>query len=209
MSSNSLVFHTFGGISSSPAAFLFLIFLCTKPFSYCVKCHSFMSCWLLLIFMIGLSETFGGFSSEFSKCYFHRCIHSSCLAAFTLALPVLFLLLPFTVSHAILDFFLSSTEFLLLLIWFFMYSVCSFRSTLVHFVPSCVSEHWYWLGSYCYIRMLGLALCLIDMHSIADEVLIFFIRRRCFWYLLNCIEFVFSVNVYLSLISLLLNRNQL
>ena len=32
MSSNCLVFHTSGGISSSPAAFLFLIFLRTKAF---------------------------------------------------------------------------------------------------------------------------------------------------------------------------------
>ena len=42
MSSNSLVFHTSGGISSSPAAFLFLIFLSTESSSSCVKCPSLM-----------------------------------------------------------------------------------------------------------------------------------------------------------------------
>ena len=38
MSSNSLVFHTSGGISSNPTAFLFLIFLCTESSSSCVNC---------------------------------------------------------------------------------------------------------------------------------------------------------------------------
>ena len=42
-SSNSLVFHTSGGISSSPAAFLFFIFLCTESSSSCVNCPSLMS----------------------------------------------------------------------------------------------------------------------------------------------------------------------
>ena len=46
MSSNSLVFKTSGGISSSSAAFLFLIFLCTE--SSCVNCHSLISNCLLL-----------------------------------------------------------------------------------------------------------------------------------------------------------------
>ena len=44
------------------------------------------------------------------------CIHSSWLGAFNLALEVLFLLLPsFTVCYVI-QFYLSSTEFLILLI---------------------------------------------------------------------------------------------
>ena len=131
MSSNFLVFHTSGGISSSPAAFLFLIFLCTASSSSCVNCPNLMSSWSQIIFVIGSSVTFGCFPNKFSKCCFHRYIRSSWLAAFSLALAVPFLLLTlFTVCHAILDC-LSSTESLILLIWFCMYSVCSFRYTLV------------------------------------------------------------------------------
>ena len=77
--------------------------------------------------MIGSCVTFGGFPCKFSKCCFHRCIRSSWLVALSLALAVLFLLLnPFIVWHFILHS-LSSTEFLILAIWFCMYSVCSFR----------------------------------------------------------------------------------
>ena len=47
MSSNSLVFHTSGGISLSPAAFLFLIFLSTE-LSSCVNSSSLISNCLLL-----------------------------------------------------------------------------------------------------------------------------------------------------------------
>ena len=53
MSSNFLVFHIPGGISSSPAAFLFLIFLGTESSSSCVNCPSLMFNWLLIIFVIG------------------------------------------------------------------------------------------------------------------------------------------------------------
>ena len=70
MSSNFLVFHTTGGISSSPAAFLFLIFLSSKSSSSCVNCPSLMSCRLLIIFAISSSVIFGGFISKFSKCFF-------------------------------------------------------------------------------------------------------------------------------------------
>ena len=130
MLSNFLVFHTSGSISSTPTAFLFLIFLITKSSFSCINCPSLMSSWLLIISMIGSSVTFRGFPSKFLKCCFYRCIHSSWLAAFSLALAVFFLLLTlFTVCHAIQDC-LSSTEFLILLIWFWMYSVY-FRYTLV------------------------------------------------------------------------------
>ena len=91
MSSNYLVFHTSMGISSSPAAFLFLIFLSTESSSPCVNCPSFMSNCLLIILVIGLFVTFRGFLSKFSKCYFHNCIHSW-LVAFSLAFTVLFLI---------------------------------------------------------------------------------------------------------------------
>ena len=127
MSSNCLVFHTSWGILSTPAAFLFLIFLSTESSSFWVNGPSFMSNCLLIILVIGSCVTFGGFPSKFSKCCFHRCIHSCWLVAFSSALAVLFLLLTsFIVWHAILNC-LSSTESLILSIWFCMYSVCSFR----------------------------------------------------------------------------------
>ena len=126
MSSNSLVFHTSWGISSNPAAFLFLIFLYAGSGYSCVNCPSLMSNWLLIIFVIVSCVTFGGFPSKFLKCYFHRCIRFCWLVAFSLAFVVLFFLLTsFIVCHAILDC-LSSTESLILSIWFCMYFVCSF-----------------------------------------------------------------------------------
>ena len=126
MSSNCLVFHTSGGISSSPAAFLFLIFLRTESSSSCVNGPSLMSNCLLIILVIGSCVIFGGFPSRFSKCCFHSFILSCWFAAFNFALAVFFLLLTsFIVCQAILDC-LSSTESLILSIWFWMYSVCSF-----------------------------------------------------------------------------------
>ena len=88
---------------------------------------SLMSNCLLIILVIGSCVTFGGFPSRFSKCCFHSFILSWWFAAFNFALVVLFLLLTsFIVCQAILDC-LSSTESLILSIWFCMYSVCSFR----------------------------------------------------------------------------------
>ena len=115
MSSNCLVFDNSGCISSSPAAFLFLIFLSTESSSSCVNCPSLMSCWIVIIFVIGSCVTYGCFPSKFSKCCFLRCICSSWLVAFSLAFAVLFLLLTSsTVCHAILDC-LSSIKSLILL----------------------------------------------------------------------------------------------
>ena len=74
MSSNCLVFHTSGGISSSPAAFLFLIFLRTESSSSSVNGPSLMSNCLLIILVIGSCVIFGGFPSKFSKCCFHSFI---------------------------------------------------------------------------------------------------------------------------------------
>ena len=123
MLSNFLVLHTTGGISSSPAPFLFLFFLSTELSSYWVNGPSLMSNCLLIIFMIGSWVTSGWFPSKFSKCCFHRCIRSFLLAAFSLALAVLFFLLTsLIIWHAILDG-LSSTECLISSIWFCMYSV--------------------------------------------------------------------------------------
>ena len=110
MSSNCLVFHTSGGISSIPAAFLFLIFLWTESSSSCVNGPSLMSNCLLIILVIGSCVFFGGFPSRFSKCCFHSFILSCWFAAFSFALAVFFLLLTsFIVYQAILDC-LSSTE---------------------------------------------------------------------------------------------------
>ena len=104
MLSNSLVFHTSGGISSSPDAFLFLIFLSTELSSFCVNYPSLMSNCLLIILVIGSCVTSGGFPSKFSKCCFHSCIRSSWLVAFSLAFAVLFFLVTsFTICHAIPD----------------------------------------------------------------------------------------------------------
>ena len=133
MSLNCLVFHTSGIISSSPAVFLFLIFLSTESSSSRVNGPSLMSDCLLIIFVISSCVTFGGFPSRFWKFYmFHSFIHSCWFVAFSLALAVLFLLLTsFIVCHAILDC-LSSTESLILSIRFCMYSVCSFRYMLAY-----------------------------------------------------------------------------
>ena len=126
MSSNCLVFHASGGISSSPAAFLFLIFLRNESSSSWVNGPSLMSNCFLIILVIGSCVTFGGFPSRFLKCCFHSFILSCWFVAFSFALTVLFLLLTsFIVCMAILDC-LSSTESLILSIWFCMYSVCSF-----------------------------------------------------------------------------------
>ena len=76
--------------------------------------------------MIVSCVIFGGFPGKFSKCCFHSLILSCWFAAFSFALAVFFLLLTsFIVCQAILDC-LSSTESLILSIWFWMYSVCSF-----------------------------------------------------------------------------------
>ena len=114
MSSNCLVFHTSGGISSSPVAFQFLIFLSTELSSSRVNGPSLMSNCLQIILVIGSCVTFGGFPSRFWKCCFHSLILSCWFVAFTLALVVLFLLLTsFIVCQAILDC-LTSTESLIL-----------------------------------------------------------------------------------------------
>ena len=127
MSSNCLVFYTSGGILSSPAAFLFFIFLRTESSSSLVNGPSLMSNCLLIILVISSFVTFGGFRCRFSKCCFHSFTLSCWLAAFNFALAVLFLLLTlFILCQAILDS-LSFTESLILSIWFCMYSVCSFR----------------------------------------------------------------------------------
>ena len=135
---NFLVFHTSGGISLNPAAFLFLIFLNTELSSSRVNGPSLMSNCLLIILVTGSCVTFGGFPSRFWKCCFRNFIRFCWFVDFSLALAVLFLLLTsFIVCHDILDF-LTFSEFLILSILFCMYSVCSL-SLLIHLGPFLVS----------------------------------------------------------------------
>ena len=129
MSSNPIVFHTSSGISSL-TTFLFLIFPSTESSSFCLNCLMFS--WLLIFFVIGSCVTFEGFLRIFWKFCFHRCICSSWLVAISLAFAALFFhSTSVIVCHAILDC-LSSTESLILLIWFCMHFVCSFRYALVN-----------------------------------------------------------------------------
>ena len=187
MSSNYLVFYTSGGISSSSAAFLFLIFLSNKS-SSCVNGPSLISNCLLIILVIGSCVTFKGFPSKFSECCFHKCIRSCWLVAFSLAFVVLVLLLTsFTVCHAILDC-LSSTESLILSIWFCMYSVCSFRYMLANSFCAFLTFRALVFVEFFLLHLeavftsarfsltanvphgtLGLVLCLVGMHSTADS----------------------------------------
>ena len=122
----------FLGYLIEPYCFSILILLSTESSSSCVKCPSLLSNCLLIILMIGSCVTFGGFPSKFSKSCFHSGIRSCWLVALSLALAVLFLqLTSFTVCYVILDC-LSSTEYRILLIWFCMYSDCSFRYMLAN-----------------------------------------------------------------------------
>ena len=145
-----------------------------------------MSIWILIIFVI---VTFGGFLSKFLKCCFHRCIHSSWLVAFSLAFIMLFHLLSlFAICQAILDS-LSSTESLILLIWFCMYSVCSFRYMSANLFCAFLSFRALILVRFLLLHLeavftfacffltanashgtLGLALCLVGMHSAAASM---------------------------------------
>ena len=129
-SSNFRVFHIYGCISLRPAAFLLLIFVCTT-LSYWVNCSILMSNWFLIIFVIKLSVTYGESLSRHFKWSFHICINSSWLAAFNLALKMIFPLNTlFTVCHATQDS-LFSTKIQILLVWHWMYSIRSFWYTLI------------------------------------------------------------------------------
>ena len=182
--------------------------------------------------MIGLCVTFRGFPNKFSKCCFHRCIHSSWLVAFSLAFAVLFLLLTsFTICHAILDC-LSLTESLILLIWFCMYFVCSFRYMLVN--SFCALSFWslilvgfpllhlevvfmsagFFLTANISHGTLGLAFYLVGMHSAAaSKWALMKFSYSSFGVNVSDISWsvsnlFLSVSVYLSLVSLLLSRDQ-
>ena len=91
------------------------------------------------IFTRGSSVTVGDFPSRFLKCSFYMCIRSSGLVTFSLPLKVHFLLLTsFAFCHSIRNF-LSSTEFRILMIWSWMYSVCSFTYAVVSTVSAFIN----------------------------------------------------------------------
>ena len=105
---------------------LLLIFSNILSSSSSVNCSCLISCWPLIIFWISWSVISGWFPSRFLKCPFHIWSFSSWLAAFSFAFEVLFLpITSFTVCHANHNC-LSLNEFLILLIWPWMYSNCSF-----------------------------------------------------------------------------------
>ena len=231
MSSNCLVFHTSGGISSSPAAFQFLIFLSTESSSSRVNDPSLISNCLQIILVIGSWVTFAGFPSRFSKCCFHSFILSCCFIAFSLALAVLFLLLTsFIVWHAILDS-LSSTESLILSIRFCMYSVCSFRYMLANSFCAFFSFRAFVFVEFFLLHLeavftfacffvtanvshgtLDLVLRFVSMHFAAASRCAlmkfsyssFGVRISVF----SCSASNLFLNAYISLISLLLRRTQ-
>ena len=104
--------------------FFFNTALCSSSVNY--------PCWLLIIFVIGISVISGGFPNRFLKCSFHFCILSFWLAAFSFVLKVLFLSFPsFTVCHDIHDC-LSSTEVLILLIWPWIHSSYSLKEGILN-----------------------------------------------------------------------------
>ena len=191
-----------------------------------------MFSWLLIIFPIVSCVTFGGFPSKFLKYCFHSCIRSSWMVAFSLDFAVLFLLLTlFNVCHALLEW-LYSTESLILLIWFGMHSVCSFRHILVNsFCPflsfwalilvGFLLLHWevvytsafFFLTANISHGTLCLTLCLVGMHSAAASkwavtkfsYSLFGVGvSDIFW---NASNLFLSINVYLSLIYHLLSRD--
>ena len=116
----------FRGNFVQPCSFLIFNFSENRVKFFLCERSLFKSICLLIILVIGSCVIFGGFPSRFSKCCFHSFILFCWFAAFSFALAVFFLLLTsFIVCQAILDC-LSSTESLILSIWFWMYSVCSF-----------------------------------------------------------------------------------
>ena len=193
-----------------------------------------MSNCLHIILVIGSCVTFVGFPSKFSKCCFHRCIRSFWLVAFSLALAVLFLLLTsFILCHAILDC-LSSTESLILSIWFCMYFVYSFRFLLANsfcafflyfralvlvgffllHLEAVFSSARFSLTTGVSHGTLELVLCLVGMHSaVVSKWALTKFSYSSFGLCVSVFScsasnLFLSANAYLSLISLLLSKNQ-
>jgi len=128
---NFPIFHTSSGISSRPAAFLPFSFFKTSLSSSVVKSPILMSSCLSTIFWVLFSMILGAFPRSFWGWSFHFWSLSFWLVAFSFDLEVLFLsLILFTVCHANRDC-LSSTDYLILFICTWMYSIWSFLYVLV------------------------------------------------------------------------------
>ena len=142
------------------------------------------------------------------------------------------LLTLFTVCQAILDC-LSSTESLILLIWYCMYSVHSFRHMFINLfcvflsfmtlilvgfllfhLEAVFMSARFFLTTNVSHRTLGLALCLVGVYSAAASTWAY--TKFSYSSFGVCVsDFSFSastlflsVNVYLSIISLFFNREQ-
>ena len=139
MSSNCLVFHTSGGISSSSAVFLFLVFLRNDSSSSWLNSPSLMSNCSLIILVIGSCVTFVGFLADFEM-LFPQFYSFLLVCSFQFCFGCALLLNWFIVCQAILDC-LSSTESLVLSIWFCMYSVSSFRYMLANWFCAFLWRH--------------------------------------------------------------------
>ena len=191
-----------------------------------------MSNCLLIILVIGSCVTFWELLSKFSKCCFHSCIRPCWLVAFSSAFAVHYLLLTsFIIWHAILDC-LSSTESLILSIWFWMYSVFSFRYMLAKSFCAFLSFRAWVLVGFFLLHLeaaftsarffltanvshgtLGLAFCFVGMHSAAASkwALTKFSYSSfgvCVSVFCCASNLFLSVNAYLSLTCLLLTRYQ-
>ena len=102
---------------------------------------------------------------------------------------------------------LSSTESIILSIWFCMYSVCSFRYILANSFCTFLS-----FRALVFVRFFPvLALCLVSMHSAAVSLMKF--SYPSFGVCVSVFScsasnLFLSFNAYVSLISLLLSRDQ-
>ena len=110
-----------------------------------------MSNCLLIILVIGSCVIFGGFPSKFSKCCFHSFILSCWFAALSFALAVFFLLLTsFIVCQAILDC-LSSTESLILSIWFWMYYKNGIKHNLLNIIKCVCADFFFFFFFFFFL----------------------------------------------------------
>ena len=180
-----------------------------------------MSSWLLIIFVMSSSITFAGFPSTFSKCFFPQLYSFFLTGSFQVSshstLPSAHLVYcpPCNPSFSIFNWISN----LIFLIW--MYSVCSLyvSSFCSRRNPTNINaKKRYWLGSFgsigmWFLRLHALFLTVNVSHGTRfsslfslsgfccrfyldiDEVFIFVIQRKRFWYL---VKYILSVNVYLS-----------
>ena len=121
-SSNLLVFHSSGGISTRQTAFLFLVFACSSW----VNLPNLMYSWLFIIFVMGFIVSLGIFQMDSWNFPF-----TSIFVPLDRLVLVYLSRCPSFHSLLLLSVTLSSTEFLILHIWPWMYSICSFFDVLI------------------------------------------------------------------------------